>query len=78
MPPVSPGLRRSDPGRTIRACQTNPYWVRVALLTGPVEHYLTLTDGQREVELGAFLTPGERQTLCADPQRRLSALRQCL
>lgn len=68
-------LRRDDPDRPPREWQTNPYWVRVALRPGPVEDYLTLTDGQREVELGAFLTPEERRALCDDLQRRLAALR---
>ena len=68
-------LHRSDPGRAAREWHTNPHWVRAALRDGPVEDYLTLTDGQREVELGAFLTPEERRALCADLQRRLAALR---
>ena len=68
-------LRREDPGRPAREWQTNPYWVRVTLRPGPVEDYLTLTDGQREIELGAFLTPEERRSLCGDLQRRLAALR---
>lgn len=39
-------------------------WVTVHMSeTGPVEHYLTLRGGGREVELGAFLTADERQTL---------------
>ena len=69
-------LVRSDPGRADRIWQTNPYWVRVALRTGgPVEDYLTLTDGRREVELGAFLSPEERVALKDDLERRLGALR---
>lgn len=69
-------LTRSDPGRPDRVWRTNPYWVRVALRRdGPVEDYLVLTDGQREVELGAFLAPEERQDLYRDLTRRLAALR---
>ncbi|WP_423209344.1 DUF2244 domain-containing protein [Paracoccus yeei] len=69
-------LVRSDPGRADRIWQTNPYWVRVALRTGgPVEDYLTLTDGRREVELAAFLSPEERVALKDDLERRLGALR---
>ncbi|RNF36142.1 DUF2244 domain-containing protein [Paracoccus methylarcula] len=66
---------RHDPGRADRVWQTNPYWVRVALREGPVERYLTLTDGQREIELGAFLTVEERQELCDELIRRLAGLR---
>ena len=42
----------------------NPHWVTVNLRNdGPVENYLTLRGGGREVELGAFLTPEERKSL---------------
>lgn len=56
-------LRRHDPGHADRIWHTNPYWVRSQIRPGPVEDYLTLTDGQREVELGAFLSPPERLDL---------------
>lgn len=68
-------LVRHDAGRSSREWQTNSYWVRVVLRKGPVEAYLTLTDGKRELELGAFLTPDERRDLCDDVQRRLARLR---
>ena len=68
-------IRRNDPGRPERIWQTNSYWVRPVLRKGPVEAYLTLSDGQREVELGAFLTPDERRSLCDELLRRLSHLR---
>ena len=41
----------------------------------PFFDHLILTDGRREIELGAFLPPGERRDLCADLQRRLTAMR---
>lgn len=68
-------LVRRDPGRPPREWQTNSYWVRVALRPGPVEDYLTLTDGKREIELGAFLTPDERRDLCRGLQTRLAQVR---
>lgn len=68
-------LLRHDPGRPPRHWRTNSYWVRATLREGPVEDYLTLTDGQREVELGRFLTPAERRALCSEIQRRLAGLR---
>ena len=44
--------------------RANPHWVQVNLRNdGPVENYLTLRGGGREVELGAFLTPEERKDL---------------
>ncbi|SIP98995.1 Uncharacterized membrane protein [Paracoccus thiocyanatus] len=70
-------LLRSDPGRPDRTWRTNPYWVRVGLRPGgPVEDYLVLTDGQREVELGAFLSPEERVALRDELERRLAGLRR--
>lgn len=70
-------LTRRDPGRADRIWRTNPYWVRTSLRSsGPVESYLVLTDGQREVELGAFLAPEERVTLHRELSYRLSRLRR--
>ena len=67
---------RSDPGRPDRIWNTNPYWVRLQLRRdGPVDSYLILTDGRRDIELGAFLSPQERIDLKHDLERRLGALR---
>ena len=57
--------------------EANPYWVRPVLHRkgGPVEDYLTLQGGPREVELGAFLTPEERQALHDELQAALAKLR---
>jgi uncharacterized membrane protein len=69
-------LVRSDPGRPERRWITNPYWVRTAISQhGPVPDYLILSDGRREIELGAFLSPEERLVLKAELDRRLQALR---
>lgn len=68
---------RHDPGREDRIWQTNPYWLRVDLHSdGPVEHYLTVTDGQRVIELGRFLPPEERVALRDELQRELMRIRQ--
>ncbi|MFH5775840.1 DUF2244 domain-containing protein [Paracoccus sp. NGMCC 1.201697] len=69
-------LTRSDHGKPDRVWRTNPYWVRAALRQGgPVEDYLVLTDGKREIELGAYLSPEERRDLHLDLDARLAALR---
>ncbi|MBM3604856.1 MAG: DUF2244 domain-containing protein [Alphaproteobacteria bacterium] len=68
-------VRRHDPGRPDREWQTNSYWVRASLRKGPVENYLTLTDGTREIELGAFLTPDERRSLCDELTRAFGRAR---
>jgi len=52
--------------------QANPYWTTVHLgKNGPVENYLTMKGNGREVELGAFLTPDERQHLFEDLNRAI-------
>lgn len=53
--------------------EANPHWVRVALHEeqGPVPNYVTLRGGDREVEIGAFLSPDERLALYDDLSRRL-------
>ncbi|MBF9032448.1 DUF2244 domain-containing protein [Rhodobacterales bacterium HKCCE3408] len=58
-------IERHDPRKPPRDWEANPYWVRVSLHEkgGPVPNYLTLSGAGREVELGAFLTPGERMRL---------------
>lgn len=70
-------LTRSGPGRQHRQWEANPYWVRVTRhgQGGPVPDYLTLEGGPRVVEIGAFLTPEERQSLEAELRARLAARR---
>ncbi len=59
----------------------NPYWLRLTLhpTHDKVENYLTLKGGGpnngREVELGAFLSPEERERLSHDLEFVLSNLR---
>jgi uncharacterized membrane protein len=58
-------LTRHGPRGRRQDWQANPYWLRITLhpTGGPVPQYLTLTAGDREVELGAFLTEAERVAL---------------
>lgn len=58
-------LRRVNPRGPEQDWRADPHWVGVNLIArgGPVENYLTLTGGGREVELGAFLMPDERLRL---------------
>lgn len=52
----------------------NPQWVTIHIhKDGPVEDYLTLRGGGREVELGAFLTPEERGALYGELSVKLRA-----
>jgi uncharacterized membrane protein len=58
-------LVRTNPRGPQQSWEANPHWVRVGIRKtgGPVEYYLTLSGGGREVELGAFLSPEERADL---------------
>ncbi len=70
-------LVRTDPGGTRRDWAADPHWVQVALHEkgGPVEQYLTLKGGGREVEIGAFLSPDERVGLRGDLMDALARIR---
>ena len=56
-------LVRREPDGSERRWHANPFWVRLRLRDAHVEKYLTLEGNGREVELGAFLSPGERAAL---------------
>ncbi|SEN95695.1 Uncharacterized membrane protein [Palleronia salina] len=66
-------LRREDRNRPPRLWEANPFWVKVNLIerAGPVPFYLTLSGAGREVEVGAFLSAEERQSLYDDLSRVL-------
>lgn len=57
-------VERREPGGQVHRWQANPFWVRLRLDDGArIEKYLTLKGGGREIELGAFLSPKEREDL---------------
>ncbi|MBE0414175.1 DUF2244 domain-containing protein [Yoonia sp.] len=58
-------LTRHNPKGPTQQWQANRYWVTVHLHPkgGPVENYITLRGGDREVEIGAFLDAAERLVL---------------
>jgi uncharacterized membrane protein len=66
-------LTRHGPHGRRQDWQAKTHWVRVERhdTGGPVRHYLTLQGGPREVELGAFLTEGERLALEWELRSRL-------
>ena len=67
---------RHEPKGTVRRWHANPFWVRARLHDdGRVEKYLTLEGAGREIELGAFLAPWERESLYAEIRATLSRLR---
>ncbi len=69
-------LTHRDGQGSEQAWSCNPYWVRVTLhpTGGPVPAYLTLKGQDREVELGAFLTPEERTALADELRATLAGL----
>ncbi len=69
-------LVRHNPRGPEQSWRADPHWVRVELHAqgGPVENYVTLTGGGREVELGRFLSADERVALYRDLSDRLRQL----
>lgn len=67
---------RHNPRGPVQSWQANPYWVEVKLHPkGKVDNYITLRGSDREVELGAFLSPEERLSLHRELQTRLARAR---
>ena len=67
-------LVRHNPKGDRQEWQANRYWVSVHLHPqgGPVENYITLRGGDREVEIGAFLDATERLRLFDDLTKALT------
>ena len=66
-------LTRHNPKGDKQEWEANRYWVTVHLYAkgGPVENYITLRGGDREVEIGAFLDTSERLALYDELKRAL-------
>ncbi len=57
-------VTHAKPRAPLRKWQANPYWVKTHLhQRDEIKNYLTLTGGEREIELGRFLQPKERAAL---------------
>jgi uncharacterized membrane protein len=66
-------ITRHNPKGPRQDWEANPYWVELRLHPkGKVENYLTLRGSDREVELGAFLSPDERVALHGELLERLA------
>ncbi|MGY6549714.1 MAG: DUF2244 domain-containing protein [Roseinatronobacter sp.] len=70
-------LTRINPSAAPQEWQANPYWVRLEMTKkgAPVENYLTLEGAGRVVELGAFLSPEEREGLFSELSQALQQVR---
>lgn len=69
-------ITRHNPRGPSQEWQANPYWTRVLIdeQNGPVPNYLTLKGSDKEVELGAFLSPDERLSLYDELVTRINKL----
>jgi uncharacterized membrane protein len=76
--PQTVRLVRHTPRKPKQEWEANPYWVKVTLHPkgGPVDDYLTLSGGPREVEIGSFLTAQERGALYSELRSALGRVRQ--
>jgi uncharacterized membrane protein len=69
-------VERIEPNGAVRRWHANPFWVRPRLIeNASIEKYLTLTGNGREIELGAFLSPWEREALFEEISAALGRLR---
>jgi len=71
-------VERREVNGDIKRWRCNPYWMRYKLVKegGPVDNYLTLIGSDREIELGAFLSPEERVVLIAEIEAAIKSLGQ--
>ena len=76
--PTLATLVRTNPDGTTQDWQENPYWIQIRRIKtdGPVPDYITLSGHGRTVEIGAFLSQDERQTLYHDLHLALSQINQ--
>ena len=74
--PDAIAVERREPFGRVRRWSANPYWVDVDLDTRhKIERYLTLRGAGRRIELGAFLTPDEREELAGELRRRIAKVK---
>ena len=60
-------VTRHNPRGPAQTWRANPHWFRTHMYQRKeIENYLTLTGGEREIELGSFLTPEQRLELRRD------------
>ncbi len=70
-------VERREPKGAVKRWYANPFWVRLRLIENAhIEKYLTLEGNHREIELGAFLSPGERESLYRDLETALAQVRR--
>ncbi len=74
--PDAIAVERCEPQGRVRRWAANPHWVAVELADTPaMRRYLTLRGAGRTIELGAFLSPHEREGLAAEIRAALGRAR---
>lgn len=69
-------VERVNPRAPDQYWHANPHWVELHMKdTKEVQNYLTVTGGNREIELGSFLTPKEREQLRYRLEKEIRAAR---
>ena len=67
-------VERHEPSGLVLRWTADPYWVRLTVHeNAKIEKYITLKGGGREIELGAFLSPGERVELANEIETAIRA-----
>lgn len=56
-------IERTEPNGDVKRWFANPYWIKTMMHDKPVENYFTIKGNNREIEVGAFLSPEERISL---------------
>lgn len=70
-------VERREPGGKVLRWEANPYWVELKLHPDQrPENYLTLRGSGRTIQLGAFLSPEERQALHGELEDALMRARR--
>ncbi len=66
-------VERREPSGALKVWEANPHWVKIRLHdTRRAPDYLVLSSAGRDIELGAFLTPGERRELATELRQGLA------
>ena len=77
--PDAIAVERREPAGQVLRWSANPYWVDVDVTdTHDIQRYLTLRGAGRRIELGAFLTPGERIELAEEIRMQIARLRRTI
>lgn len=68
-------IERIEPGHAPRVEVLQPYWLKVRLVQGSGRrHRLLLTSHGRQIEIGRFLGPSQREEIAGQLQQALAAV----